>query len=107
VTWAVTLVVAAYSVVIASRPLSGVLTGALVYLVAWLAGEISPGGALDAFGSRRAAATGALAVLAVLYSLVVAREILLGVLTAVVVVAVSWVTIPDGPVARLLGGDGS
>ena len=101
VVWVLVTAVFAYSVVIASRALWGVLAGALVYLVGWLIGN-SPPGFRAAFSRARALATGALVLLIVLYSLLIAGAVLLGVLTSLVVIVVSWATSPTGPVARWL-----
>ena len=101
IVWVFVVAVFTYSVVIASRLLLGVFAGALVYLVGWLVGN-SPPEFRAAFSRPRALVTGALVALIVLYSFLIATSILLGVLTSLVVIVVSWTTSPTGPVARWL-----
>jgi hypothetical protein len=102
--WKVTvgvLVVAivGYSVVVAQRLLLGVLLGALVYLFAWLLSTVD---VRDAFGTTRAAVTALVCLLVIAYSLLIAQQFLLGFVTVTVVVAVSWLTSPRGPLAAYL-----
>ncbi|WP_224336613.1 hypothetical protein [Haloprofundus halobius] len=101
-TWLFVGVIVVYFVVIAQRPLFGVLAGTIVYLVGWFVGEFLGEGALsNAFSSTRAAVTAVLAVLVLAYSFVVVQEILLGIVTAAALVAVAWLTSPTGPLVGL------
>ncbi|MFB6155276.1 MAG: hypothetical protein ABEJ22_05225 [Haloferacaceae archaeon] len=106
--WTLVALVVGYAVVVASRPLLGVFAAAMLYLLAWLAATATPEGGLGTHLSRpRAIVTAVLVVLVLAYSVLVAAQILLGVLVSLLVVAVSWVTNPVGPVAAYLrGSDG-
>ena len=99
-------VVLAYSVVVAAQPLLGVFLATGIYAVAWLLTMASPpGGFRSQLSSTRATVTGILVVVVLLYSLLVAGQVLLGVIVATFVVLVSWLTSPQGPVAAWLAGD--
>lgn len=100
VTGSVVALIVGYAVVIASQLLLGLLLGALVYLVGWLLVHATPtAGFGDAFSTPRAVATGAVIVVVLGYSLFIAGQILLGLLTAIVLFLVAWVTSPTGPLA--------
>ncbi|KTG10245.1 hypothetical protein AUR64_11725 [Haloprofundus marisrubri] len=74
----------------------------VVYFLGWFAGEFLETGALvGAFSSTRAAVTGVLAALILAYSLLIAQQVLLGVLTVLMLVLVAWLTSPTGPLATL------
>jgi len=96
-----------YSVVVAASPLLGVFLAALIYLVAWVATVVAANRSFRSdFSRARGVATAVLAVLVVLYSLLIAGQILLGVLLVLFLVVVSWVTSPRGPVADWLRRSG-
>ena len=99
--------VVGYSVVVAGSPLLGVFLAALIYLVAWLAATVVPNRDIRSdFSRARGAATGLVAVLVLAYALLIAGQILLGVLLVLFLVVVSWVTSPRGPVADWLRRSG-
>jgi len=91
-----------YAVVVAGNVLLGVFLAAAVYLLAWLIDRLSPGHPLDDMSRERTLAAGALALVVVAYAVLIAANVLLGVVVAVTVVIVAWVTSPYGPVARWL-----
>ncbi|MFB6195309.1 MAG: hypothetical protein ABEI80_03995 [Haloplanus sp.] len=99
---ALAALVLVYAVAVADHVLLGVFLAAVVYLVAWLIDRASAGSPLDDMSQTRTRAAGALSLLALVYSLVIVAEFLLGVLVAVTVFVVAWVTSPVGPVARWL-----
>ncbi|MFD1634270.1 hypothetical protein ACOZ4L_00885 [Haloplanus ruber] len=96
------LLVVGYATVIAGNTLLGVLLAAVVYLLAWVIDRASPGTPLGDMTHARRLATGAVVLLVLAYSVVIAASFLLGVLVSMVVVAVAWLTSPLGPVARWL-----
>ncbi|WP_049936181.1 hypothetical protein [Haloplanus natans] len=91
-----------YAVVVAQNVLIGVLLAAVVYLLAWLMHRLSPGRPLDNMSRERTVVAGVISLVAVAYSVLIAANVLLGVVVAAVVVFVAWVTSPRGPVARWL-----
>jgi hypothetical protein len=98
VAWSLVVLVVAYSVLFAGQLLLGVLVAALVYLIVWLFAEVD----LDtrgAFSAGRAVATATVVVLVIAYALLLAGQILLGLLAAATVFVVAWVTSPTGPFA--------
>ncbi|MFB6101330.1 MAG: hypothetical protein ABEJ73_02050 [Haloplanus sp.] len=100
---ALVALVVTYAVLIAQRVLLGVFLGALVYLVVWLIARLSPGHPLDDMSRTRTTATAVFVVLVLAYAGLIAANVLLGVVAAVTVAVVAWVTSPGGPVARWLG----
>ncbi|WP_248897076.1 hypothetical protein [Haloplanus halobius] len=99
---ALAVAVLGYAVVIATHVLLGVFLAAVVYLVAWLVDRVSPGSPLDDMSQARITAAGAVSLLVLGYSIVIVANILLGVIVAVTVFVVAWITSPIGPVARWL-----
>ena len=100
-------VVVGYAVVVAGSPLLGVFLASLVYLVAWVAAVVAVNRNFRSdFSRARGLATGLAAVLVIAYSLLIAGQILLGVLLVLFLVVVSWVTSPRGPVADWLRRSG-
>ncbi|MEF8856912.1 MAG: hypothetical protein V5A16_05760 [Haloplanus sp.] len=97
------LVVLAYAFE-AGNVLFGIFVGAVIYLIAWLIDRVSPGNPLEDMTPRRRRATGGIVLLILAYSGIVSATVLLGILVAAVVAAVSWLTSPIGPVARWLDG---
>jgi len=95
-------IVLAYAIVIADAVLFGVVVAALIYLLAWLIDRASTGNPLNDMSRERRLVTGGVVLVVLAYSIVIAASLLLGVLVAAVVVLVSWVTSPIGPVARWL-----
>jgi hypothetical protein len=98
----VALLVVLYAFEVSGNVLFGVALAAVLYLVAWLVARVSPGNPLDDMTRERRLATGAVVLVVLAYSVVIAGAILLGMLVAAVVVLVAWVTSPVGPVARWL-----
>jgi hypothetical protein len=96
------LLLVAYAGVIGGNVLFGVFVGALLYLLAWLIDRLSPANPLDDMTRARRLATGALMLAVLAYSVVLAANLLIGVLTASTIGLVSWITSPTGPVARWL-----
>ncbi|MFC6988826.1 hypothetical protein ACFQJD_09085 [Haloplanus sp. GCM10025708] len=94
------LAIVAYSVVV-QQVLFGVFLAALVYLFGWVVSHF-PGTVSETFGRQRAVVTGVLVVLVLGYSLLVTANLVLGVVVALTITFVSWVTVPGGPVARWL-----
>jgi len=94
--------VVAYATVIAGNALLGVFAAALLYLLAWVIDRASSGNPLEDMTRARRLATGAVVLIVLAYSVVVAASVLLGVLVSATVVAVAWITSPLGPVARWL-----
>jgi hypothetical protein len=101
---ALAALVLGYAVVVAQRALLGIFLAAVVYLLAWLTDRLSPGHPLDDMSRERTLAAGAIALAAIAYSVLIAANVLLGVVAAVTVVIVAWITSPYGPVARWLDG---
>jgi hypothetical protein len=99
---AVAVAVAGYAAVVASRFLLGLLLAALVYLVGWFVVRLSPGNPIDDMTRLRIGVAGGVAALALVYAVVIAASVLLGVLAAGAVLVVAWITSPLGPVARWL-----
>jgi hypothetical protein len=99
-----TLLLVAYAGVVAGNFLLGVFAGALLYLSGWVIDRLSPGNPLEDMTRERRVATGAVVLVVLVYSMIISAAILLGVLVAATVVAVSWLTSPVGPVARWLDG---
>lgn len=95
---AVVLVVA----IATQRVLLGVFVAGVVYLVGWLIARLSAGTPFDHMARERKLVTGGLVALVLGYAVLIATSLLLGVVAAATVVAVSWVTDPRGPVARWL-----
>jgi predicted PurR-regulated permease PerM len=96
------LLLVAYAGVIAGNFLLGVFAGSLLYLFAWVIDRLSPGNPLDDMTRARRLATSAVVLVVLAYAVIIAGSILLGVLAAGVVAAVSWITSPVGPVAAWL-----
>jgi len=98
----VALLVLLYAFEVSGNVLLGVFLAAVCYLVAWLVTRVSPGNPLDDMTRARRLATGAVVLVVLAYSVVISAAILLGILVAVTVFLVAWVTSPIGPVARWL-----
>jgi len=98
----VALLVFLYAFVVSGNVLLGVFAAAVLYLVAWLVDRVSSGNPLDDLTRERRLATGAVVLVVLAYSIVIAASILLGVLVATTVFLVAWLTSPIGPVARWL-----
>lgn len=92
--------VLAYFVVIAQGLLVGTLLAAAVYLISWLAAYVADNGYPYSLGPRRTWVLAVLSLFVLLYALLVAGEILLGLLTVALLALVAWVTSPTGPLAR-------
>jgi hypothetical protein len=88
--------------VVAQRALFGVFLAAVVYTVGWLVGRVSPGSPLDDVTRERTLATGGVVLAVLAYAVLVAANVLLGVVVALTVAVASWLTSPFGPVARWL-----
>jgi hypothetical protein len=99
---ALAAVLVLYAFVVGGSLLFGVFLVAVCYLVAWLIDRVSGGNPLADMSPLRSVLTGLLVFVVLAYSLVIATELLLGVLVAATVVLVSWVTSPVGPVAQWL-----
>lgn len=97
--WTLVVPIVAYFVVV-QRPLYGVLAGALVYVTVWSLGKLGrPALLTDAFDTGRATATATVVLVVIGYALLVANQLLLGVLAAGTVLLVAWMTSPTGPFA--------
>ncbi|MFB6161504.1 MAG: hypothetical protein ABEJ61_10075 [Haloferacaceae archaeon] len=94
------LLVVAYSTFVGGAFLIGVAAAGLVYLLGWLVALVSPERVAADMGGTRAKATAAVVLLVLAYAVVIAAQILLGVVAATLVVFVSWVTAPNGPLVR-------
>ncbi|AZH25685.1 hypothetical protein [Haloplanus aerogenes] len=92
----------AYAVVVAQNVLFGIFLAAVVYFLAWLIHHVSPGRPLDDMSRERTIATGVVVLVVLAYSVLIAANVLLGIVVAVTVCFVAWVTNPYGPVARWL-----
>jgi hypothetical protein len=77
-----------YAVVVAGQILLGVVATTVVFLVAWLLAYASESDAVPALGKRRLGLASGLSVFVLAYSLVVARQLLLGVLAVVAIFGV-------------------
>jgi hypothetical protein len=91
-----------YALVIAGQILLGVVAAGLVYGTALLVSVTSPDGVVADMGRTRAAVTALVAVGVVAYAVVIASTLLLGLLAAFLVFLGSWLTAPNGPLARLV-----
>lgn len=90
----------AYVALPVRQPLGTLLAGALAYLVMWLLVRFEPeSGYGTAFSTPRAVLTSGVIVAIIGYSLFIAGQFLLGAITVVVVLLVSWTTSPRGPLA--------
>lgn len=96
------VLVVAYAVAVAGNVLFGIFLAAVVYLLTWLIHHLSPGRPLDEMSRERTIATALVALTALGYSVLIAANVLLGIVVAVTVFFVAWVTNPYGPVARWL-----
>jgi uncharacterized membrane protein YhdT len=99
VAWGFVVLVIAYSVLLAGQLLLGVFVATLIYLVVWLFAEFGRLDTRGAFSASRAVATATVVVLVVAYALLIAGQVLLGLLAAATVFVVAWVTSPTGPFA--------
>jgi len=97
------VLILAYAVVVAQNVLFGLFLAAVVYLLAWLMHHVSPGRPFEEMSRERTIATGLVVVAALAYAVLIAANVLLGIVVAATVVFVAWVTNPYGPVARWLG----
>lgn len=93
------LSVLGYAVVIAGQLLLGTIAAALVYLCSWLVATLRDRGYSVSVGTRRMRLVALFSPLVMLYALLVAGQILLGVLAVAVLFLVAWVTSPEGPLA--------
>jgi len=91
-----------YAVVVAQNVLFGIFLAVVVYLLAWLMHHLSPGRPLDDMSRERTVATGAVVLVVLAYAVLIAANVLLGIVVAVTVFFVAWVTNPYGPVAQWL-----
>jgi len=98
------LLLVAYAGGVTGNFLFGVFVAAVLYLLGWVIDRLSPGNPLDDMSRERRIVTGAAALIVLVYAVVISTAILLGVLVAATVVAVSWITAPTGPVGRWLDG---
>ncbi|WP_129115858.1 hypothetical protein [Halegenticoccus tardaugens] len=99
--WTAITAILAYFFVFVQRPLVGVLLAAAFYALAWILAEYSASAGLTpAFSTGRAVVTAVVVVLVLAYALLVAGQILLGLLAAATVLAVAWLTSPTGPLAK-------
>ena len=88
--------VLAYSLVVAQQLLFGFVTASLILLAA-AASYLGDRGYAPSMGRGRTLAVAALSVLVLAYALLVAQQVLLGLVAVVLVVLVAWVTSPNGP----------
>jgi hypothetical protein len=105
VTGAFAAFVLAYSVVVATQLLLGVVAAALVVLTGWLLAYGRESGAIQSFRRPDWAAAFTVAALVVAYSVVVARSVLVGVVVAslVLLVATARAFLADGGYAVSMG----
>ena len=101
--WAAALAVAsailAYSLVIAQQLLFGVVTASLVLLVAAALSYLRDRGYAPSMSRARTLAVATLSTLVLAYALLIAQQILLGLLTVALIALVAWLTSPTGPIA--------
>ncbi|SFL16593.1 hypothetical protein SAMN04487950_2832 [Halogranum rubrum] len=83
VTGTVMVLIVGYSFVIAGQILLGLVAATLVFLIAWLTSMGRESGAIPQLSQRTFAAASALSFVVLAYSLVIAGQILLGVLAVV------------------------
>ncbi|MFC4358873.1 hypothetical protein ACFO0N_13065 [Halobium salinum] len=93
------LAVLAYAVVVASQLLLGAILATAVYLVSWLAAYVKDNGYPRSLGPRRTWLVAVLSTLVFLYAIVIAGQVLLGLLAVALIALVAWVTSPTGPLA--------
>lgn len=98
----VAVVALVYALVIAGQILLGVIVAGAVYGTALLVSVVSPDGVVADMGRTRALVTGFVVVGIVAYAIVIASTLLLGLLAAFLVFLGSWLTAPNGPLARLV-----
>jgi hypothetical protein len=91
-----------YALVVSAQILLGTLVAALWYLLAWTVRRVGPREMLARTGRRRAAAVGVVALAAGAYGAAGLGDPLVGALFALLVVALGWLTAPDGPLVRLV-----
>lgn len=96
------VLVLAYALVVVQAILLGVVVAGTAYGTAVLVSVASSDGVVAEMGRTRAAVTGVLAVGVVAYALVVVGQPLVGLFLAVLGSLLSWLTAPDGPLARLV-----
>lgn len=106
-TWQTALItvgiaVMVYATLIAQQFLLGLFAACLIYLAGWLVVEVADAGTRSV-GRGRIVVAGVLALGAMAYALLVAQQVLLGVVVALTILLVAWATSPSGPVARFLG----
>lgn len=106
-TWKIGLFIAcfavvAYATLFARQFLLGLFIACLLYLVGWLVVQVADAGT-GSMGRGRTVVAVVLALVALAYALLIAQQVLLGVVVALTILLVAWATRPDGPVARLLG----
>ena len=94
--FAVALALLAYSVVF-QRTLFGVVWASLVLLGAVGVSYLRDRGYAPSMGFGRTLAVVALSLVVMAYSLLIARQALLGLFAVSLLAAVAWVTSPDGP----------
>lgn len=94
------VLVVAYATLVVGELLLGVITAGLVYLFGWLVALVSPERMLADMGTTRATVTAVVSLVTLLYAVVVATQLLLGVFVVALVVLVSWTTAPNGPIVR-------
>lgn len=95
--FAVAFVVLAYSFVIAQRLLFGVVTAALILLATAAASYLGDRGYAPSMGRARTAVAGVVSVLVLAYALLIAQQVLLGLVAVLLVFLAAWVTSPNGP----------
>jgi hypothetical protein len=91
--------VLAYAVVIASQLLLGVVLATAVYHCSWLAAYVRDTGYPRSLGPRRTWLVAVLSAVVFLYAVLVAGQVLLGLLVMAFIALVAWVTSPTGPLA--------
>ena len=101
--WAAAFVVAAlvlaYSLLVAQNLLLGIAVAVLVFLVAATLSYLADRGYSASLGRTRTFVVVALSVLVLAYALIVARQLLLGLVAVTLLYLVAWVTSPNGPIA--------
>ena len=93
------VLVVAYSVVVARNLLVGVGVASLVLLAATARAFLADRGYAPSMGRARTLVVAALSALVLAYALLVARQLLLGLVAVVALYVVAWLTSPTGPVA--------
>jgi hypothetical protein len=95
------LLTLAYALVIAGQLLLGVIAAGFVYVTTWLFATFRPDdGYVEALGPGRAAVLTLIALVNLLYAVVIAGQILLGVIAVCVIALFGFVVAPGGPLTE-------